>query len=87
MHTIQLLFIYVVLLDFVASFMIFLGSIRAAETIHDNLLKNVLRWPMETFDTTPTGRVLKRFSKDVAAVDEGLSITIHTWVMICISVN
>ena len=87
MHTIQLLFMFVVLLGSVATLMIFLGSVRAAKTIHDNLLKNVLRWPMETFDTTPIGRVLKRFSKDVAVVDDGLSIMIHTWVLIFVAVN
>lgn len=83
----QLLFIFLVLLDSVATLMISLGPVRATKTIHDNLLKSVLRWPMETFDTTPIGQVLKRFSKDVAAVDDGLSITIQTWVLVFVSVN
>ncbi|GFO10855.1 multidrug resistance-associated protein 1-like [Plakobranchus ocellatus] len=45
------------------------SSIVAARELHGDLLYNVLRSPMAFFDTTPTGRILTRFSKDVGAVD------------------
>lgn len=31
-----------------------------------------MRWPMAMFDTTPLGRILSRFSKDMEAVDTEL---------------
>jgi ATP-binding cassette subfamily C (CFTR/MRP) protein 1 len=33
------------------------------------MLDNVVRWPMESFDQTPVGRILNRFSRDIEAVD------------------
>ncbi|XP_058980629.1 multidrug resistance-associated protein 1 isoform X7 [Musca domestica] len=46
-----------------------LGALRAAKILHFMLLLNVLRLPMEFFDTTPSGRVMSRFSKDIDALD------------------
>lgn len=48
--------------------------------MHQNLLYFVLRWPMELFDTTPLGRVLNRFSKDVDVVDNTLPQTFRSWI-------
>lgn len=46
-----------------------LGALQAATVLHLVLLKNVLKLPMLFFDTTPQGRVLSRFSKDIDALD------------------
>ncbi|XP_061394478.1 multidrug resistance-associated protein 1 isoform X2 [Musca vetustissima] len=46
-----------------------LGALRAAAILHRSLLWNVFRVPMRFFDTTPSGRILSRFSKDVEALD------------------
>ncbi|KAM5163075.1 ATP-binding cassette sub-family C member 5 [Mantella aurantiaca] len=45
------------------------GTLRAASKLHDDLFRRILRSPMKFFDTTPTGRVLNRFSKDMDEVD------------------
>uniref|UniRef100_T1GCH9 ABC-type glutathione-S-conjugate transporter n=1 Tax=Megaselia scalaris TaxID=36166 RepID=T1GCH9_MEGSC len=45
------------------------GLLNAALVLHLKLLFNTLRVPMSFFDTTPTGRILSRFSKDIDAVD------------------
>ena len=49
--------------------------VRAAENLHNDLLRNVLRLPMPFFDTTPTGRILTRFARDVDQIDTMLSST------------
>lgn len=40
--------------------------------MHNNLLHGVLRTPLLFFDTTPVGRLLSRFSKDIDVVDTSL---------------
>ncbi|XP_077204240.1 ATP-binding cassette sub-family C member 5 isoform X2 [Paroedura picta] len=45
------------------------GTLRASSRLHDQLFRRILRSPMKFFDTTPTGRILNRFSKDMDEVD------------------
>ena len=47
-----------------------LAVVFASRTLHSRMLKNILRSPMSFFDTTPLGRVLNRFSKDIYTIDE-----------------
>ncbi|XP_039496038.1 multidrug resistance-associated protein 1 isoform X9 [Drosophila santomea] len=54
-----------------------LGSLHAARVLHSMLLENVLRAPMTMFDTTPVGRILSRFSKDVESVDQKMPQVIN----------
>lgn len=44
-------------------------GIKAGKTMHDEMLKSVLRAPIRFFDSTPVGRILQRFSRDVESVD------------------
>lgn len=46
-----------------------LGGIKACTKLHNNLLSRVLRWPLCSFDTTPTGRILSRFESDMSIID------------------
>ncbi|KAJ3017793.1 UNVERIFIED_CONTAM: hypothetical protein HDU68_011483 [Siphonaria sp. JEL0065] len=50
---------------------IFCG-IRSARILHSDMLENIMRLPQSYFDTTPLGRIINRFSKDVYTVDEVL---------------
>ena len=47
-----------------------IAGIKASRALHASMLKNILRSPMSFFDTTPVGRVLNRFSKDIYVIDE-----------------
>ncbi|KAI8617195.1 P-loop containing nucleoside triphosphate hydrolase protein [Chytriomyces sp. MP71] len=76
-----------------ALFFAFSGT-RASRNLHDLALERILRAPTSFYDTTPLGRILNRFSRDVDAVDNNLSfsfrqlvsqigITISTFVVMC----
>lgn len=43
-------------------------TVKAASVLHDRLFRRLLLSPMRFFDTTPLGRILTRFSRDM---DEG----------------
>ena len=51
------------------------GFTTACKVLHENLLNNVLRAPMSFFDTTPVGRIIHRFSKDVDVLDGPIAHT------------
>ena len=34
---------------------------------------------MAFFDTTPLGRIMNRFSKDIAVLDDRLPMTVYMW--------
>uniref|UniRef100_A0A8C0RI89 ATP binding cassette subfamily C member 10 n=1 Tax=Canis lupus familiaris TaxID=9615 RepID=A0A8C0RI89_CANLF len=53
------------------------GTLQAAATLHRRLLCRVLMAPVTFFDSTPAGRVLNRFSSDVACADDSLPFTLN----------
>ncbi|XP_036104761.1 multidrug resistance-associated protein 7 [Molossus molossus] len=53
------------------------GTLRAAAILHRRLLCRVLMAPVTFFDSTPMGRVLNRFSSDVACVDDSLPFILN----------
>ncbi|ELU09880.1 hypothetical protein CAPTEDRAFT_178694 [Capitella teleta] len=57
------------------------GALLASRLLHAELLTHCLRSPIEFFDTTPIGRILNRFSKDIDTVDNAIPNTIGTWLM------
>ncbi len=49
----------------IATVLLSIGTLNAASKLHENMLSRILRSPMSFFDTTPLGRILNRFSKDI----------------------
>jgi ABC-type bacteriocin/lantibiotic exporter with double-glycine peptidase domain len=43
------------------------------------MLSNVLRSPMMFFETTPVGRILNRFSRDIETIDNVLPSLVRSW--------
>ncbi|XP_039871884.1 multidrug resistance-associated protein 5 [Simochromis diagramma] len=50
-------------------------TVKAASVLHDKLFSRILHCPMHFFDTTPLGRILTRFSRDMDEVD--VRLTMH----------
>uniref|UniRef100_A0A8C5GV90 Uncharacterized protein n=1 Tax=Gouania willdenowi TaxID=441366 RepID=A0A8C5GV90_GOUWI len=49
-------------------------TVKAASALHDKLFRRLLLSPMHFFDTTPLGRILTRFSRDMDEVDVRLTM-------------
>uniref|UniRef100_M4BJZ7 Uncharacterized protein n=1 Tax=Hyaloperonospora arabidopsidis (strain Emoy2) TaxID=559515 RepID=M4BJZ7_HYAAE len=60
---------------YVRTLAIYKGGLRASRSLFQNLLARILRAPTSFFDTTPTGRIMNRLSKDVYTVDESIPAT------------
>ncbi len=61
-------------------------GIAAGRDLHDHMLRSVLGAPLRFFDSTPIGRVLQRFSRDVEAVDIQLQWSFETTVRCLVSI-
>ncbi|XP_026262682.2 ATP-binding cassette sub-family C member 12 isoform X2 [Urocitellus parryii] len=44
-------------------------TLMASSSLHDQVFDKILKSPMSFFDTTPTGRLMNRFSKDMDELD------------------
>uniref|UniRef100_H2YLY5 Multidrug resistance-associated protein 1 n=1 Tax=Ciona savignyi TaxID=51511 RepID=H2YLY5_CIOSA len=53
-----------------SSFSMSYGSVVASTLLHSKMLVRIFRAPMSFFDTTPLGRIVNRFSKDIYLIDE-----------------
>ena len=54
---------------FFRSLIIYFFLVRAANNLHKGLLNRVMKFPMAFFDTTPSGRIINRFSRDTETID------------------
>ncbi|XP_055543163.1 multidrug resistance-associated protein 1-like [Wyeomyia smithii] len=70
----------------IASITLALGCLNAANRMHNNLLESTLRMSMSFFDTTPQGRIMNRFSKDVDVADNTLPSSIRLWLQMFFNV-
>ncbi|XP_041459432.1 ATP-binding cassette sub-family C member 9-like isoform X1 [Lytechinus variegatus] len=59
------------------NFLVNVGILLAAKTLHFEMLENLLMSPVRFFDVTPVGRILNRLSSDTRLIDQRLLITIN----------
>lgn len=64
------------LLVMTSSFTLAMAGIGAARKLHAGLLDNKMHTPQAFYDTTPIGRIINRFSKDIYVIDEVIPHTI-----------
>lgn len=74
-HTFLSLFFSAIFATFVRLLMFNFSGLRASKVMFDDLLDTILHAPMAFFDTTPIGRIMNRFSKDMYTVDEQLVVS------------
>ncbi|GFN99334.1 multidrug resistance-associated protein 1 [Plakobranchus ocellatus] len=53
--------------------------VEASGLLHSSMLTNIMRSPMNFFDTTPSGRILNRFSRDVETIDNTIPAQFRSW--------
>ncbi|KAM7353891.1 multidrug-Resistance like Protein 1 isoform 2-T2 [Cochliomyia hominivorax] len=63
-----------------------LGCLHSSREVFIKVLTMVFKWPMELFDTTPLGRILSRFSKDIDTCDTILPSVFQQFLSTCFSV-
>lgn len=61
-------------------------GLRAGQILHDRMLEALLRTGVRFFDSTPVGRVLQRFSRDVESVDLFLQRSFESAIHILIEI-
>lgn len=62
-------------------------TLRSSSKLHDTMFKRILGSPMSFFDTTPTGRLVNRFSKDQDEVDAVLPFNMENFLQFCLIVT
>lgn len=53
---------------------------RSCKILHENMLSSILRAKLKFFETTPIGRILNRFSKDMHTVESVIPSTFENFV-------
>jgi ATP-binding cassette subfamily C (CFTR/MRP) protein 1 len=67
----------VIILSFMKEMYSRLRSLAAGQYLFSDMLATVLYAPMAFFDTTPLGRIVNRFSKDIYTIDEKIPQTVR----------
>ncbi len=63
----------------VLSIVLAVSTLNASRQMHKNMLTTVMQSPMSFFDTTPLGRIVNRFAKDVDVCDNTLPNNLRQW--------
>jgi ABC-type multidrug transport system fused ATPase/permease subunit len=61
--------------QFVAAYSLMKAGLQASRTLFEKAWNGVMASPASWHDRTPSGRVISRFSKDIAQLDDKLTAT------------
>ncbi|XP_065808466.1 ATP-binding cassette sub-family C member 12 isoform X2 [Labrus bergylta] len=79
--------IVMVLLALTKCFFYTRATMGAACKLHNTMFKKIIASPMSFFDTTPTGRIINRFSKDQEEVDTVLPLHMDPFIQFTLMVT
>ncbi|CAO3679116.1 unnamed protein product [Umbelopsis ramanniana] len=65
---------------------VYIGALRAGRLLFIEMLERIFRAPLRFFDTTPVGRILNRFAKDMETIDSMLCNYVAEFCMALINV-
>ncbi|KAK9459530.1 P-loop containing nucleoside triphosphate hydrolase protein [Lipomyces oligophaga] len=63
-----------IFLSFLREALFYYGSLAASKRLFDRLLSTVMRAKPRFFDSTPVGRIINRFSKDIESIDREVAV-------------
>lgn len=75
------------LMAYIRSYGLASFGVRSSFQLHGGCLRSVLQAPMSFFDTTPTGRIISRFSKDMYIVDSEIADQLDIFVFIVLQLG
>ncbi|XP_075219902.1 sulfonylurea receptor isoform X2 [Lycorma delicatula] len=61
---------------------------KARKTLHKSMLLAILKCPLNFFESTPLGRIINRFSTDIAIIDKKIGTSIQRlfqFILLCLS--
>ncbi|XP_015781159.1 multidrug resistance-associated protein 1 [Tetranychus urticae] len=58
-----------------------IAAVEGSRWIHEQMLSRLIRAPMSFFDSTPTGRILNRFTKDIDLADSAMIFSLQQFLM------
>ncbi|CAG2200815.1 CRY [Mytilus edulis] len=63
----------------ISSIMLYVGNVMAGQRLHAGMLQNTMKVPIAFYDTTPLGRIMNRFSKDIDVLDTVIPRVAESW--------
>ncbi|KAF7342738.1 ABC protein [Mycena sanguinolenta] len=69
------------LFTLVMGFLMDFFAVRVSRNLHHTTIVNVFHAPMSFFDTTPTGRIMSIFGKDIDTIDNALPISMRMFTL------
>ncbi|XP_061290371.1 ATP-binding cassette sub-family C member 4-like isoform X4 [Bos javanicus] len=73
-----------ILFGITRSLLIFYVLVNASQTLHNKILRSILRAPVLFFYRNPIGRILNRFSKDIGHMDDSLPLIFQDFIQVLI---
>lgn len=64
----------------IANLVLYHGAVAASRLLHESVLEHLLLCPTSFYDTTPSGRILNRFGKDMNSVDDVIPMRFSHWI-------